>query len=864
MATTLSTLAASEATMRYQEPFLTRGLNAKLAVNTPPGVYRGFRLSTSGAALSITVVADPLGTDHVAVYQTGSGSSLSIRREGGNFTASLAALASKTVAVCLFATYSVGADTLAEIRAYEVSPSDTLTGAPEFSELVVLGTVIVPASGTIAASAITHDRRRSAWSSVAAEANPWSALVRNSGFEHGVTAGQERYAISDWAIRTELATNGAFRLGTATVRTGGKSLEFNKTATAASVGRIEQHQEIPVVPGQLVRVSAYVRQLIAPTGGSYTVNVYWGDANSTATTSAAITISATGVDASFRLIEQTFSVPASVFVLKAVTVEVINVTSATTGVSVVFEDVQVYLETGSALASPGDSNLHLQRQIVSTLQLEDPDTYALGQLAALLRFDKTSPASEGRVVFERRDQNASGGNLPPAFDAFGRLFLGSRLVSSEARALLARVTAPVATAAGIDFTLLWESVPVGLKGIRIYVGDLKNTTLAEPGLLLTVNARYDGSNWNKDVNDQQANALHLSSVSSSQLILLDQSVSNVWSSSAWSPRFSIGGGEFVSSTGAALSRGSVTFAPLTFTADNITNRFTAVGHSLKNGQGPVQTVNSGGSLPGNVLPATDYWCIPLDADTFQLADSLDKSRSSTPIVISSDGTGVQTLTTSDNTRLVLDAVIQGSLTVDGPVGVIGGVTLAAGRDLRLQGTGSLFLNTGSITSTSGSIVLGGSGSVTLGPTGSLKHGIKTKIISPKMSGGYSTGFGSSVDSAVVGSGAGPPPIASGLSCSLDEYFIFGDRIRAVRWSLRDSATGPTTTSFQVLEGTISTGASVPLGTSSTSTGSGITQIISLSGLTAVIGTDKFHTLIASVSGGNNVNFFPYEVDFDHP
>jgi hypothetical protein len=863
MVTTLSTFAASETTMRYQEPFLTQGLNRKLAVNTPPGVYRGFRLSTSGAALSITVVADSTASDHVAVYQTSLGSSLTLRRSGGNFTANLSALTNKTVVICLFATYSVGADTLAEVRAYEASPSDTFTVAPEFSELVVLGTVVVPASGTISAASITHDRRRSAWAATASEATPWSALVKNSGFELGVTAGQERFAISDWSIRTDLATNGAFRLGTATVRTGGKSLEFNKTSTAASIGRIEQYQEIPVSAGQLVRVSAYIRQLIALTAGSYAISISWGDADSVATTSTAVTVSAAGVDAGFRLVEQIITVPASVFVLKTITIDVVNATTATTGVSAVFEDVQVYLETGSPLAFSGNANRHLSSQLTSSIQLEDSSTYTLGQLAGLLRFDKASPASEGRAIFERRDQNASGGNLPPALDLFGRLFLGSQLVATEARSLLARVTAPVATAAGIDFTLLWESVPASLKGVRIYVGDLNNTTLTEPGLLLTVNARYDGTNWNKDVNGQHANALHLSSVSASQLMLFDQDALDVWTSKSWVPRFSIGVGGFVTATGAGLSRGPVTFSPLTFTADSVTNILTSVGHKLQNGEGPVQLVNSGGALPSGFLPLTNYWCIPLGADTFQLADSLDNSRSSTPIVIASNGTGTQTLTSTADTRLVLDAVIQGSLTVDGPIGVVGGITLAAGRNLRLQGTGSLFLNTGDISSTSGSVFLAGAGSVTLGPTGSLKHGIKTRIISPKMSGGYSPSFGSSVFQAVVG-GSGSPPIATGLQCSLDEYFIFGDRIRAVRWTIIDSATGPTTASFDVLETDVVSLAQSTLGTSATSNGSGSVQVLSVTGLSVVIGTNKFHGLLATVSGGNNVGFRPFEVDFDHP
>lgn len=573
MATTLATFSPDEASMRYQEPFLTQGLNKKLAINTPPGIYRGFRLSTSVAALTVTIVPDSINSDHVAVYQTQTGFSLTLRRTGGSFALNLSTFASKTVVVCLFATYAVGSITSAEIRGYEVLPSDTFTGASENSELVVLGTVVVPASGTISAGSITHDRRRPAWATTAPEASPWSAILKNPGFEHGVSASALRYAISDWTNRNDLATNGSFRLGTATLHTGAKSLEFNQSSTSASIGRIEQYQEIPVSPGQLVRVSIYVRQLIAPTAGSHTVNIYWGDATSTASSSTAVTVSATGVDGSFRLVEQTFAVPASVFTLKTVTVEVVNVTTATTGVSVVFDDVQVYLETGSALAPQGSQNQHLRSQHVSSIQIEDPSTYALGQLAGLLRFDKSSPASEGKMVFERPDQDYSGGNIPPALESLGRAFFGSQLLSTEARALLARVTAPIATAAGIGFTLLWESVPSGLKGLRIYGGDLDNSSVVEPGFLLTVNAKFDGTNWTKDVLGVVSAALYVSS-SSLAIRLLTQSTPDTWASGAWLVGASLSSIGALNVTGALSVVGASTLASLGVTAN------TTVGGTL--------------------------------------------------------------------------------------------------------------------------------------------------------------------------------------------------------------------------------------------------------------------------------------------
>ena len=511
MPSTLLTLAESETTVRYREAFLTDGLNKKLAVNTPPGTYRGFRLATSGTALSVTVTADATYNDHVAVYQTSGGASLTLRKTGGNFTVNLTAYANKTVVLAAFASYSVGAATVAEVRAYELLPADEFTGATENADLVVLGTVVVPAAGTIAAANITHARRRFAWENQAAEQVAWSPVLRNPSFEHGVSSASRAFAVSDWQMPvSSWSANHVFRLGTSTVRSGAKALELNKTNGGAGSCRINQFVEIPVVPGQLVRTVSWLRQLIAPTGGSYTLNLYWGDLDGTASSSTAVTLSAAGTDASFRKVESTVVVPASVYVLKTVTVEAVNITTGSTGVAVVFDDVQVFVETGSPQALASAGNARLLQQKVSALLLEDNSTYAQGQRGVAVYYDKSTPSNEGQVAIEREDQDYSGANLPPALQLMGRMLLGEQLIATETKALLPRVKAPVGTAVGIQHTLLWESVPSGLKGVRMYAGDLvAGTTITDTMFVMTVNAAFDGTNWTKDVNGVAAIAFSL-------------------------------------------------------------------------------------------------------------------------------------------------------------------------------------------------------------------------------------------------------------------------------------------------------------------------------------------------------------------
>ena len=56
--TTALTFAANEAKIRWREPYVSEGLNRKFAGVIPRGIYRGFGIQPSGAALSIDILAD--------------------------------------------------------------------------------------------------------------------------------------------------------------------------------------------------------------------------------------------------------------------------------------------------------------------------------------------------------------------------------------------------------------------------------------------------------------------------------------------------------------------------------------------------------------------------------------------------------------------------------------------------------------------------------------------------------------------------------------------------------------------------------------------------------------------------------------
>lgn len=78
---------------------------------------------------------------------------------------------------------------------------------------------------------------------------------------------------------------------------------------------------------------------------------------------------------------------------------------------------------------------------------------------------------------------------------------------------------------------------------------------------------------------------------------------------------------------------------------------TAVAHGLNTGDGPFQLTTSAADLPLNLLTATDYYAIKIDADTFKLATSLVNAMAGTAVDIADAGTGVHTINLTAGTTL---------------------------------------------------------------------------------------------------------------------------------------------------------------------------------------------------------------------
>lgn len=193
MPTSLLSIASSSLSVRFKEPFLSDGLNQKFAPHAP-GIYAGFRLKPSATNMSVDVTPDTLGASQ-AFYRNSLGRSIGIRTVG-TVTLNLTAKASKTVVVCIYAQYSTTATTAAEFRMYELSPSNEFTAAPDRDYLVVLGTVVVPASGLILANSISSGYRTYAGDAQAPQLAPRTQVIDDPYFSMGNTGATAFYQTS--------------------------------------------------------------------------------------------------------------------------------------------------------------------------------------------------------------------------------------------------------------------------------------------------------------------------------------------------------------------------------------------------------------------------------------------------------------------------------------------------------------------------------------------------------------------------------------------------------------------------------------------------------------------------------------------
>ncbi len=520
-------IATDNIKMRWREPYVSAGLNKKSAGITASGIYRGFIIATHGSNNTVQLTADPTKLDHLAVAEDTSGFSLTYRDlTGSAYVLALtdASLYSQTVVITLLLNFDVGSATTGTFRAYTLAEWLALADSSK-SELVVIGTVINPGSGNV----IPEDNITSTYRTVAAFSQPvlsWQPALLNSRFARSYPNGEVAgLGCEGWI------SQGDFWTSTSDVQYGSRCLEFKIATLGTKSSKFIQRVGCAVYDKVAVKFSKKV--ISVATGGTARITLQWGDDGGDYGGSDTIAFPIDATDAAYVTTTAIIDVPSGITSLLWVGIEFSSAVYAASGVKVRFGEVQVLTEPSDSFeqGNAADARMRSVSTTALVLDMDDLGSYSYAdEIAAVLTFDKTSPAStEGKVKIGRRDGAVINA---PALELLGRLTgLGSSLLSTKPNSLKPRISAPVSTTATANFTLLWESIPSGLKGLRLYAGDLDATSITEPAFFFTVNASYDGTNWNKDVTSTRS--VGVSIVADDVMNIWVKATPDAWISSAW-------------------------------------------------------------------------------------------------------------------------------------------------------------------------------------------------------------------------------------------------------------------------------------------------------------------------------------------
>jgi len=538
MSTDVVTFLSTETMIRWREPYVSEGLNKKMAVAVPWGTYRGFRLGEDSGAgdRTVNIEADASATDHVAVYQSATGYSMTVRRSGGDFLLDLSSYSSVTVIVTLWASYSPAAATTATIRTYTQAEWDA--GPAEKDEVVVLGQVDVPASGAIAAADISMAGRRMAWQNKTTEHVAWVPLARNGSFAWsvepvGVLATESRWGAVYWEKYLTVGTNAGWIVDDTDPAEGDLHLAFpydSGTVTAY----LKQYINVPVVVGRRIRIHFKKRMVQEATAGTFDFRVLFSDKDGSVAYSADVSIDTT-IDTAYEDVDAIVEVPAGSVHLKYIDFQLVNAAFGATADAIRLDDVQVWMETSAELTNPQSQRKTVE--LSTGLILQDPDAQGFtSPSSALFAFEKDYPASNNLTArLTRTDRDRSASLEPPNLEVVGQLYnLGWGLCHDSAQALTPRITTPLLTGGWEDFVLLWEMDGANLSALgkyRIYAGV---GAAAAQGWVVTHNAEWTSSGWQRDVT-YSSHKMHVADASLRGFVLAGHGPSGTqpWLDNAW-------------------------------------------------------------------------------------------------------------------------------------------------------------------------------------------------------------------------------------------------------------------------------------------------------------------------------------------
>lgn len=494
MPTTISIFGPGEVKIEYREPLTSAPINAKLAGVVPSGIHRGYQLIPDAAALTVGIAADPTYDDHLAVVETATGYALTLRKTGGSYTESLAAVAGNTVVLAIYGIYTIGS-TQVTLRAYTLAEYALLT-PPDLLELAVLGTVIVPGAGVIPAANITPDRRVSAWERQPSANILWSPVLRNASFEFSNDNAIDPRAAFFWESAVAVGS-AEWIIRSGVGHTGDRAVVLRSTVAGVNpiTASLRQYVYTPVALNQTVKVELFYNLLQAAVGGTAQLQVVFlgttGLPIATLTENLPLTILTVG----WQRIVRWFPTPAGAAHVGYVNIQIITMDWGIGPLDVVrFDDIQAWVETLSSSSPFAFEDKSLSALAASEINLGA----ALAQLSdpqGLLRFLVASP-TQGELILERKDQkDETTFETPTRFRNKGVQVLGEGQLTST-HDTVARNTQPYAADnVAVKYTLQTlfspNSVLANTESLRFYSG-------GEGELVITINARRLVANWTKD------------------------------------------------------------------------------------------------------------------------------------------------------------------------------------------------------------------------------------------------------------------------------------------------------------------------------------------------------------------------------
>lgn len=273
MPTTIATPSNANTKIRFNEQYVSAGLNQKTVGPIPNGIIRGGVLQTTGAGLNVQINLDPSTGDSVYTYTTPTGFQLT-HRETGIRVLNLATLAGQTVYIALYALYAIGVPTVVEWRAY--TEAELFGGVPvaEANNVIILGQVVVPGVGPIPAANVASKRARRAWKDVSAGMLPWKQIVQNGSFEsNGASSVSPGNLQGIVGYKGEEVGSAAISVVAGASQHGLNYLNVVITA-GADIGRLGPGNfalanafssgVVPVTAGQLIDASCYIEGVTVP------------------------------------------------------------------------------------------------------------------------------------------------------------------------------------------------------------------------------------------------------------------------------------------------------------------------------------------------------------------------------------------------------------------------------------------------------------------------------------------------------------------------------------------------------------------------------------------------------------------------